>query len=686
MRVAAVKIVRALGAVVVLTALPISFANAADNESALGAVVDKVYAGETTPANGAKIRGLIDKCKSCTNRELGRAYGALGLIAESKKEWTIALTYDPFVPVQAPAFTELRKSWAAAAPEQDDVRRAGWILKNAYAGFKDAYASALAEKWGECITKGEASIAVEDNAFTRLQVAECKIKTGKLVDSLKDDAKALERARAIGDADLAKQIQERVTLLLPRLGHLKFEQPAGVTELKITLDDKQIPEARLLEVFTVDPGDHKIHAEGMLRGARVFSDDAIKIAEGEIATAKIKLKPAAVTEGQLACMASAKTQEEIAMCLPQQQKAFVAHASLELSGYTDTLDVHILSPAVRANVGSPTQGWNVGASYLIDVVTAASPDVVASASRRFNDLRHDVAVTGGYKPGNYGAQLSGHYSTEKDYISRSVGITGIGDFLEKSVTPSLGYAFTWNTIGRAGTDYDIFGNDFYVHDFTLGSTFLLGPTSLFVAGAEVQLEDGNQSKPYRYIPMFEPGVTVPKGASPEEVNAKRLPTKPLEQLPLDRQRFAIAGRFIQRIGGRATLRIDERLYRDTWNIMATSTDIRYLVDLNRFRVGPHVHIHAQTPAKFYRRIYGAILDRDGYASIPAFRTTDRELSPMFGITLGGTGRIGLTSPESKLQLGVFLSADALYNRYLDSLYVKDRLAGYGTLGIEGDFE
>lgn len=669
-------------------------AHAADkDEAALGAAVEKVFGGEATAANGAKIRALVERCKSCTGRSLGRAHGALGLVAshvgqgeEAKTQWSLALTYDPFLAIQAPAFADARKSWVAAAPEQDDARRAGWVVKNAYASFKQAYAEALAERWADCVTKGDASIALEDNPFTRMQVAQCREKTGKLVDALKDDAKALERARQIGDTDLASAIQERVTALLPRLAHLKLERPAEVVDLKVTFDDRPIPEARLLDVFTVDPGEHRLHAEGVLRGARVFTDDTVTVAEGEMATAKIKLKPVALTKGQLECMVSAKTQEDILMCLPQQQKALVAHASLEISGYTDTLDVHVLSPAVRASVASPTQGWNVAASYLIDMVTAASPDVVATASRRFSDLRHDVVLGGGYKPGNFGAQVYGHYSTEKDYISRTIGLTGIGDFRDKSVTPSLGYALTWNTIGRAGTDYDVFAHDFYVHDFSLASTFLLGPASLFVAGAELQLEDGDQSKPYRYVPLFEPGVTVPKGASEAEVNARRLPTKPLEQLPLDRQRLSLAGRYVQRIGGRSTLRLEERLYRDTWEIMATSTDVRWLVDIRRFRVGPHLHFHAQTPAKFYRRIYGGILDADGFASVPAFRTTDRELGPMFGVTLGGTGRVALTSAESKVQLGLFASADALYNHYLDALYVTDRLAGYGTFGIEGDFE
>lgn len=423
----------------------------------------------------------------------------------------------------------------------------------------------------------------------------------------------------------------------------------------------------------------------MLRGSRVFTDESITVKEGEIATATIKMKPTAVTPGQIECLMAARTQEEILMCLPREQKSLVAHAALDMSAYADTLDVQVLSPALRASVASPTRGWNVGASYLVDVVTAASPDIVSTASRHFRDVRHDVALTGGYKPGNFGAQISGNYSTEYDYISRSIGITGLADLRDKSISPALGYSFTSNTIGRAGTDYDVFSHDFAVHDVSASSTFILSPLALLAVGAELQLEVGDQSKPYRYVPIFEPGVTVPVGASPDEVNARRLPAKLLEQLPLDRQRLALTGRYVRRIGS-STLRIDERLYRDTWDITATTTDVRWLVDVGRLRVGPNLHFHAQTPARFYRRIYPALLDADGFAQLPVFRTTDRELGPMFGLTGGATLRVRLTEEQRKIQLAVYGSGSALYNHYLDALYVTDRLAGYGTLGVEGDFE
>lgn len=663
------------------------------DQAALAAATDKALSGEVGADVGKKIKALVDKCKSCSGSELGKAYLVIGLSAEKAGDsaaattaWNTALTYDSNVTSTSEAFQNARKAWITIVPEQDDARRAGWVIKGAYAQYKEALAATLTEKWSVCVEKDTASIATEDSAAARSHLAFCEEKLGKLMDALRDNAKALERAKQVGDQGVVKTIQDRVTLLLPRLGHLRIERPVEVLDLKVFIDDHLIPDARLVETFTVDPGPHRMHAEGMLRSARVTTDDTITLAEGEIKTAKITMKPMALTPGQLECMANAKTQEDILICLPQQQKALIAHASLEMNGYVDSLDTHVLSPAVRGAVSSPTQGWNVGASYLVDIVTAASPDVVASASRRFQDVRHDVAVTGGYKPGDFGAQLNANYSTEHDYESRTIGITGIGDFRDKSITPTLGYSFTWNTIGRTGTDFDEFHHTMDAHDINLASTFVLNPTSLFVVGADVAFEVGDQSKPYRYIPLFEPGVSVPAGASINEVNALRLPTKPLEQLPLHRNRFALTGRYIIRLNGNSTLRLEERLYRDSWKIMASTTDARYLTDMGRFRFGPHVHLHMQTPASFYRRIYPGILDADGFAMLPEYRTTDRELSPMWGVTGGGQFRFALTPSENKIQLGLFASGDVLYNRYLDSLYTKSRIAGYGTVGIEGDFE
>lgn len=674
-------------------------------DQATTASVEKILTTDVANANFGdarkKLKGLLDRCKKgCSPAVVAKVHVALGVVSaqigqsdDAKASWAEAFTADRGA--QAPAsasasvkkqFDEAQKAWALANPAPDDAA-AAWVNKQAYELAKAAVAAEAAGNFTECIEKDKAALTQEENLRARMHLALCESKNGKIVDALRDNSKALESARAKNDAAAAKLIAERVQELLPRLAHVKFEAPKDATGLKIVFDDRPIPPERAGESFTIDPGTHGVKAEGVLRGVRVQYDDKVEVKEGETATVKITLKPAALTQGQLECMVAAKTQEEIQACLPQDKKPLVVHAGLDVSGYTDSMSVHVLTPGVRGSVNSPTGGWNVGASYLVDVLSAASPDVVATASRRFHDVRHAASATGGYKPGNYGGQVFGAYSQERDYISRTVGGTFVADVMDKQLTPQLGYSFSWDTIGRTGTDYDVFGKPFNTHTLSAGTTVILSPISLLVVGATVGLESGDQSKPYRYISLFAPGVSVPAGASPEEVNQNRLPTKPLEQLPLSRQRYSIAGRYILRMRQSATLRVEERLYTDSWGTKGSTTDFRYLMDLSsRLRVWPHVHLHGQTGADFYNRVYGATLNSDGSATIPAFRSSDRELSPMIGITLGGGTRYALTEPSAKIQLGVFASVDALYNQYFNSLFVQNRLAGYGTVGIEADFE
>jgi tetratricopeptide (TPR) repeat protein len=676
-------------------------------DNAIIAVVDKIISQDIANANFGdarkKLKGLAAKCKKgCGSRAVSQIHLALGIISaqlgqadDAKSEWFDALNADPSTTLPATGiappvrqkFEQIQKAWVAANPQMDDAQKAGWVNKEAFELAKAAIAAASAENWTECIEKDKAALAQEEQLRARVHLAECESRDGKIIDALRDNQKALEAARKANDTATVKLVQERVLALLPRLARVKFEAPKDAVDLKVSFDDRAIPTARLSEAFTIDPGPHTVHAEGVLRGARVAYDDKVDVKEGEVHVVKIVLKPAALTEGQLQCMVSAKTQEEIAACLPSERKPLVVHLGLDVSAYTDTTAVNVLTPGVQGSVTSPTAGWNVGGSYLLDVLSAASPDLVASASRRFHDERHAASLFGGYKPGRFGGQVFGNYSQERDYISRSLGLSLSGDFMDKQVTPSIGFTHTQDTIGRTGVDYDVYSKPFAINEFAAGVTTILSPTSLLVTGVTVGLESGDQSKPYRYVPFFEPGVSVPNGASPDEVNAARLPAKALEQLPTSRQRYSLAARYIARIKGNRTLRIEERLYYDSWQIMGSTTDARYLIDLTaRLRVWPHVHLHAQKGAKFYQRVYGATLNSDGSAFIPRFRSTDRELATMFGVTGGGGVRYAVTDPSSSFQMAFFSTFDALYNQYLNALYITNRLALYGTVGVEVDFE
>jgi hypothetical protein len=195
---------------------------------------------------------------------------------------------------------------------------------------------------------------------------------------------------------------------------------------------------------------------------------------------------------------------------------------------------------------------------------------------------------------------------------------------------------------------------------------------------DLDIEHGDPSKPYRYIPLFAPGVSVPRGAPIDLVNRLRESERPLEQLPLSRQRYAITGRLAHRYR-RATLRLDERLYADSWAMLATTTDVRMLFDLgSRVETGPHGRLHAQSAVSFWERAYTLGPGFD----FPALRTGDRELGPLYSVTAGWTFDIalgGASDPRSWL-LGFHLNATS--TQYLDDLYVTQRVSALGGASLE----
>jgi hypothetical protein len=356
----------------------------------------------------------------------------------------------------------------------------------------------------------------------------------------------------------------------------------------------------------------------------------------------------------------------------------VVRGASEFSSYADTDHVFVQTPTVAVSAESPTAGWSLGGSYLVDVVSAASADIVSTASRRWEEVRQGGTLDAGYKPGNFGIAASGNVSVEPDYLSWTAGGTLTQDVFEKNVALVLGYSHGHDVAGRSGTPFSVFSHPLDRDWFKLGATMILDRASVLSLVADVVLENGDPSKPYRYIPMFAPGATVPNGATIDQVDAVRLNIRTLEQLPLTRQRYALSARYAHRFRA-STLRLDERLYGDSWALLATSTDARFLIDVGRRSgTGPHLRIHAQKPVDFWKRTYVVGTGFD----FPALRTGDRELGPLANFTAGWTFRFALGSdahPESWI-LGIDLNATE--TRYFDDLYITNRLAGLGTVTLE----
>jgi hypothetical protein len=358
--------------------------------------------------------------------------------------------------------------------------------------------------------------------------------------------------------------------------------------------------------------------------------------------------------------------------------------ALEMSAYTDTDNVTVFTPSVSATIENVTQGASISGHYLVDVVSAASVDIVSTASQRWNEVRQAGGLEGTYKPHDTGVTVAGAMSSEPDYLSYSVGLELTRDFNEKNTTLLLGYGYGRDTIGYHFTPFSVFSRLVQSSTITTGLTQVINRSMVGSLAFDFNIEDGDQSKPYRYIPMFSPAVAplVPNGASIDYVTRNRLPERPAEQLPLIRDRLSLTGRLATRFDG-STLRLEERVYADTWLLVASSTDLRWIVDVGRrVQLWPHLRFHAQNGVNFWERAYVSSATT-GFV-LPEFRTGNRELGPLVSETGGGGLKVFLGNAGNPKSLSIALHCDGSYTSYLDDLYITSRVSVLGAIILEGE--
>ena len=358
-------------------------------------------------------------------------------------------------------------------------------------------------------------------------------------------------------------------------------------------------------------------------------------------------------------------------------------ASLEFASYKDSDHITVITPSITGRVENVTTGASISGSYLLDVVSAASVDIVSTASRRWQESRHAGAIGGEYKPKNFGVAVSGSASREPDYFAYGFAVQMSQDFDEKNTSIVGGYGYGHDTIGRGSTPFSVFSREVNRGTFNGGITQVINRTTVAGLSFDLMIENGDQSKPYRYIPMFTSAVAanVPKGASIDYVTSHRSPERPLEQLPLSRRRLATTGRIAHRFEG-STLRASERIYFDTWGLSASTTDARWVFDVvPRVSLGPHTRFHIQSPVSFWQRAYTS--SGQGW-SIPEFRTGDRELGPLWTVTGGGGVKVNIGSAAEPRKWAIGLDADAMYTSFLNDLYLTSRTGLLGAMTLEAE--
>ena len=173
----------------------------------------------------------------------------------------------------------------------------------------------------------------------------------------------------------------------------------------------------------------------------------------------------------------------------------------EMSFYADSDNVIVASPSLAGAVSDAESGWAATGNYLVDVVSAASVDIVSTASERWTEIRHAGGLGADYQGDGWGVTAAGSISSEPDYLSWYLGGTARVLLDDKHITPTLGYSFSRDTSGRSGTAFDVFSLILRRHTFQLGSEFIVNRYARVTVAAEGVFENGRQEKPYRYLPM-----------------------------------------------------------------------------------------------------------------------------------------------------------------------------------------
>jgi hypothetical protein len=358
--------------------------------------------------------------------------------------------------------------------------------------------------------------------------------------------------------------------------------------------------------------------------------------------------------------------------------------ALEMSAYTDSDNVTVFTPSMNATIENVTSGVSLSGHYLVDVVSAASVDIVSTASQRWKEVRQAGGLETTYKPHDTGITVAGSLSSEPDYLSYSFGAQLTQDLNERNSTLLFGYGYARDTVGYHFTPFSVFSHLLQTSSFSAGVTQVINRSTVGSLVFDLGIESGDQSKPYRYIPMFSQEVapTVANGASIAWVNANRLAERPIEQLPLARDRYSITGRLAHRLDG-STLRLEQRFYADTWALVATTTDARWIFSLGRrVEVWPHARFHAQNEVNFWQRAY--VSESSTGWNLPEFRTGNRELGPLWTATAGGGVKFYLGKAGNPKALSVAVHCDTSYTSYLDDLYISGRTSLLGAVILEGE--
>ncbi|XKG39606.1 DUF3570 domain-containing protein [Marinobacter sp.] len=283
------------------------------------------------------------------------------------------------------------------------------------------------------------------------------------------------------------------------------------------------------------------------------------------------------------------------------------------------------------------------AQYYVDSVSAASVDVLATASE-YTEERTEVSAGVDYLHENAIMSLGYTNSTENDYEANAVYFSVVQEFFGGLSSLRLGYARGRDDIGERGNES--FSEEAERQHYQLGLSQVITKNSLVSLDMEAITDEGFLENPYRQNRYIDPT---------DPTNFLYQP----ERYPETRTSFAITPRVLYYLPYRASLRAEYRYFSDTWGIKAHTVELGYV-----HTIGEHWTLEGRT--RYYTQ-----KDADFYSDLFVFPNSqthlarDKELSTFDGTTLGA----GVTYEWKQTRIpGIDRLQASLLVDYLDFQY------------------
>ena len=279
---------------------------------------------------------------------------------------------------------------------------------------------------------------------------------------------------------------------------------------------------------------------------------------------------------------------------------------------------------VRKNIGSSV---SVSANYYVDMVSSASIDVLASASR-YSEERKQKSVGVDYMHDR--TTFSAGYTTsdENDYQAKTYNFGVSQTFFGDLTTLNFGVSFGQDVVGRniKGVPDPDFHLDKERRIYTLNISQIITRNLI----TELSLESDTEA--CEHLQEGETCLNNPYRDYSYIDSLSGLRNAAKEKYPLTHNSDAVGLRAMYHLPFSAAIRGDIRRYTDSWGVTANNAELRYIHDFKKdFLLEVKYRVYSQTEADFYSDLFP-------YKDSQNFMARDKELSPFSSKTIG----IGLT--------------------------------------------